>query len=173
MRELARRAFERARSGLRPAGAQTVEPVDVNGTLMALREIARLLLGSGIDIVLKPDLSRPFVRVDRVGLERALENIAVNARDAMPDGGTFTVETEQRADTVVIRCSDTGTGIAPEARDHLFERSFTTKSSGHGVGLPSVRSFVESYGGAVAVESDSGVGTTFTLTLPRAADGVG
>ncbi len=167
VRDLARKAFEIAREGAQGDAARE-GPVDVNRVIAGLRPLTRLLLGPRIDVVVKPDRRRPLARVGRLRLERALENVAVNARDAMPNGGTFTVETQQRDETVAIRCSDTGTGIPPDELERIFDPDFTTKGAGHGLGLASVRDFAVASGGTVTVESEPGAGTTVTLILPRA-----
>jgi two-component system cell cycle sensor histidine kinase/response regulator CckA len=143
--------------------------VDVNGLLLGMRTVVSDLLGAGINVVVLPDPHRPHVRADSAGLERALLNLVANARDAMPESGTLTMETKQEGDVVRIRVADTGIGISPEARDRVFEPTFTTKETGHGMGLASVRGFAERNHGSIAVESDEGSGTAVTLTLPAAS----
>jgi PAS domain S-box-containing protein len=167
---LAEKAVALARETLSERAAGPDEgTVDVNGVLLGMRSVVGDLLGTGIDVVVLPDLGGPHVRADAAGFERALFNIVANARDAMPAGGTLTIETEQEDDMVRIRVADTGAGMSREVRDHIFEPRFTTKETGHGMGLASVRAFAEKYQGSIAVESDEGIGTTVTLTLPAAA----
>ena len=138
----------------------------MNGLLLGMRSVVGNLLGAGINIVVLPDLGQPQVHADATDLERALINIVANARDAMPKGGTLTIETKREDDVVRIRISDTGAGMSPAVRDRIFEPSFTTKETGHGIGLASVRTFVEKHRGSIVIESDEGIGTTVTLMLP-------
>jgi PAS domain S-box-containing protein len=167
---LVEKAVALARTSLSDSAAPPHEGIiDVNGLLLGMRTVAGDLLGAGINVVVLPDLRGPHVRADSAGLERALLNLFANARDAMPEGGTLTIETKQEGEVVRIRVADTGIGISPVARDRVFEPTFTTKQTGHGMGLASVRAFAERNGGSTAVESDEGVGTTVTLTLPVAA----
>jgi signal transduction histidine kinase len=126
------------------------------------------------------------VLADRVRLEQMLINLALNARDAMPDGGKLTIDTapalvdETGADArpglapghyAALTVADTGTGISPEVREHIFEAFFTTKPAerGTGLGLATVHSIVEEAGGSIEVESTPGGGTTFRILLPAAA----
>jgi CheY-like chemotaxis protein len=118
------------------------------------------------------------VRVDPAQLQVALINLAVNARDAMPKGGTFTVTAENRAlrgqdttEAVAIAVTDTGSGMPREVLARAFEPFFTTKEVGRGtgLGLAQVYGFAQQSGGSVDIGSEMGRGTTVTLYLPRAA----
>ncbi len=115
------------------------------------------------------DAAEDLVDVDEASVESILLNLAINARDAMPQGGTLTVSTEA-TDRGCVRVSvaDTGTGIAPEIRDRLFEPFFTTKvrGQGTGVGLASVFGAMASHGGSVDLRTEVGRGTTFFLDFP-------
>ncbi|MGD9980594.1 MAG: MASE1 domain-containing protein [Hyphomonadaceae bacterium] len=114
------------------------------------------------------------VKVDRNQFELALLNLAVNARDAMPDGGTLTIQAENVVDgdqnNVVINVIDTGVGMNEDVLARAFEPFFSTKAAGAGtgLGLAQVYGFVTQCGGAIAVDSAPGRGTTVTITLPRA-----
>jgi CheY-like chemotaxis protein len=123
------------------------------------------------------------VHVDSSEFERALFNLVLNARDAMPRGGCLRVACDRKviaADDVgllpgcyaTLRVTDTGEGIAPETLEHIFEPFFTTKpvGMGTGLGLATVYAFAKEAGGALRVESSVGAGSTFTLLLPEAAD---
>ncbi len=115
------------------------------------------------------------IEADAGELELALLNLAVNARDAMPNGGTLTLSAHNvpgadgAQDTVCLTVTDTGTGMSPAVASRVFEPFFTTKEVGRGtgLGLSQVYGFVRSSGGEIDVESSEGEGTTFTLCLPR------
>jgi CheY-like chemotaxis protein len=110
-----------------------------------------------------------LVRASRVGIEQILLNLAVNARDAMPDGGRFTFELSHTDGQVVLVASDTGQGMSDDVKSRLFEPFFTTKSAGTGLGLATVRQLMDGYGGSIAVESQPGQGTRFRLVFPAVA----
>ncbi|MCA9796513.1 MAG: response regulator, partial [Candidatus Eremiobacteraeota bacterium] len=105
---------------------------------------------------------------DSTQLCQVLVNLAVNARDAMPDGGTLTVSTRLEGDQLVLQVQDTGSGMDPEVKERIFEPFFTTKARGEGtgMGLPMVYALVESHEGHMTVESDLGAGTTFEVRFP-------
>ena len=110
--------------------------------------------------------------VDRGQLENALLNLAINARDAMPSGGTLCLRSrhETERDEVVIEVSDDGQGMDPVIRDRVFEPFFTTKTdSGSGLGLSIVYGFIRQSGGEIELKSAPGKGTTFVLHLPTHA----
>jgi signal transduction histidine kinase len=127
------------------------------------------------------------VEVDLGELELALVNIEVNARDAMPDGGTITMSARNvvlkpgsaagalEGDFVALAIIDTGAGMPPEVLDHVFEPFFTTKpvGKGTGLGLSQVHGFANQSGGAVTVSSEPGQGTVVTVYLPRAQRSAG
>ncbi|HXJ21057.1 MAG TPA: ATP-binding protein [Polyangia bacterium] len=114
-----------------------------------------------------------LVRASRVGIEQILLNLAVNARDAMPDGGQFTLELSRADGQVVLIASDTGFGMSPEVKARLFEPFFTTKSGGTGLGLATVRQLMDGYGGTISVDSEPGRGARFRLQFPAIATPVG
>jgi PAS domain S-box-containing protein len=137
------------------------------------RMLARLI---GEDVALEfsrePGLGR--VRADPGQVEQVLLNLAVNARDAMPGGGTLRVELRNAGhptlgSCVLLRVADTGTGIAGDVLPHVFEPFFTTKEVGRGtgLGLSTVYGIVAQSGGRVEVRSEPGAGTTFEIALPR------
>lgn len=162
---VARRSVPIVQNILR-ARTRQPESVDVNNLILGMQSVAAQLVGSKVKIVLRLDPTIPHVFVEREQLERAIANIAANAHDAMPDGGTFLVETTCEGGLVQIRMSDTGVGIRPGLRARIFERDFSTKPEGHGIGLAHARDTVERAGGFIGVDSDLGQGATFTLALP-------
>jgi signal transduction histidine kinase len=97
---------------------------------------------------------------------RVLVNLVHNAIDAMPQGGTLTLQGRRQAATVSLAVRDTGSGIPPEHLPQIFEPLHTTKPGGTGLGLYIVHEVVAAHGGQVAVQSTLGAGTTFTITLP-------
>jgi len=149
-----------------------IETSDLNGVAAETARLLRRLVNPGIEIT--DDLcddSLP-VLVDRSQVEQLLLNLAVNARDAMPDGGRLTIRTrlaggydEPQARLVV---EDTGVGITPPALAHIFEPFYTTKDPGKGtgLGLVTVQRIVRTGGGKIDVRSQPGAGTTFTVSLP-------
>jgi two-component system, NtrC family, nitrogen regulation sensor histidine kinase NtrY len=101
-------------------------------------------------------------------LHRALSNLVLNAKDAMPEGGRVTISARNRDRNVEIRVADTGQGLTPEECERLFTPYYTTKLHGTGLGLAIVQSVVADHAGTIAVESREGQGATFVITLPRA-----
>ena len=122
------------------------------------------------NISIKTDLdpALPFIMADGDQMRQVALNIVLNAADAMPQGGELLIKSkfEPVPDAVVIRISDTGTGISDEIRDRLFEPFFTTKKTGTGLGLAIAYGIVERHKGILEVESEVGQGTTFTISLP-------
>ena len=152
---------------------------DPSDVIAAMTDDLRRLVGSHIEVEVTregPD-EQLLVLVDRAELERALFNLAFNARDAMPQGGRLVIDTRLEREEagsrswVVISVSDTGIGMDPGTAEHCFEPFFTTKGtrSGTGLGLATVHAMVTQSNGTVNVESTPGVGTTFTLKFPVAA----
>ena len=107
-----------------------------------------------------------YGRVDGAKMRRVVENLVLNAFDAMPDGGELRVEEQVNDGCLVLRVSDTGVGIPSESLGKLFTPFFTTKEGGTGLGLVYCRQVVEAHGGTVSVESEAGRGTSFTVKLP-------
>ncbi|MEU8820012.1 ATP-binding protein [Actinoplanes sp. NPDC048796] len=166
------------------------EVLDLNHIIGEVEQMLRRSLGEHIQLStqLQPSLRPVFA--DASQLEQVLVNLAVNARDAMPGGGTLTIDTsnaELDGDDAVttrlaegsyvrLRVSDTGTGMTAEVMEHAFEPFYTTKprGSGTGLGLATIYGIVTSTGGDVSLYSEAGIGTTVTILLPTAestADG--
>ena len=160
--------------------------VDLNAVCAESEQLLRRLIGERIELVTVLDRELGAVRADRAQLEQVVLNLAVNARDAMVDGGRLTVATGNQTvrrpivepqarvepgEYVVLAVSDQGTGITPEVRAHLFEPFFTTKPAGQGtgLGLATVYGIVRAAGGQILVDSGPGRGATFRVFLPRIA----
>src|SRR5665213_547698 len=148
-------------------------PVDVNALIVGMRELLNQTLGVhiAVETVLDPQL--PPALADFTQLELALLNLAINSRDAMPDGGTLTIATARdSAGGVTIAVTDSGVGMRPEVAARAFDPFFTTKAAGKGtgLGLSQVYGIARQFGGDVELKSEVGQGTTITLTLPRAVD---
>jgi PAS domain S-box-containing protein len=158
--------------------------IDANGVVANIEKLLRRLIGPPINLRVVLAKQVAALRADPGQLDQVVMNLAVNARDAMPKGGTLTVETTvanfderitfdgvemQAGPYVVIAVSDTGTGMTAETRSRLFEPFFTTKEKGRGtgLGLATVYGIVRQSGGYVLVHSEIGVGTTFKVYLPR------
>jgi signal transduction histidine kinase len=111
--------------------------------------------------------SLPEIDADPDLLHRAFQNLVLNALDAMPAGGTLTLRTSNREDTVRIEVSDTGKGLTPEECSRLFTPYYTTKQQGTGLGLAIVQSVVSDHLGTISVTSEEGHGATFRIDLPK------
>jgi signal transduction histidine kinase/HAMP domain-containing protein len=156
--------------------------VNANELISEFQGLIRQAVGGGCEVKLRTDERLWLCHVDPPLLETALLNLALNARDAMPGGGTLEIETRNvvldegavaecpRGSYVRLSVADTGCGMSPEVRDRVFEPFFTTKEvgKGTGLGLSMVYGFVRQSGGYVAVESAPGAGTTVALYLPKA-----
>ena len=110
--------------------------------------------------------NKPKVWVDLDRIRRVVVNLITNAFDSMPDGGTLTIVCKEKNGRLELSFADTGTGIAEEKMDKLWTPFVTTKAKGMGLGLPISKRIIESHGGQILVDSESGKGTTFTLVLP-------
>ncbi|NNM77259.1 PAS domain S-box protein [Sphingomonas sp. ID1715] len=160
-------AFSR-RQALQP------EVLDLNVRLDAFADVIARTLGSTIEIRLDLQPGLWLVEADPTQLETALLNAAINARDAMPDGGTITLSTANRPggvgeDFVCVAVSDTGWGMPSDVIDRAFEPFFTTKPTGKGtgLGLSQIHGFAAQTGGRAEIDSQEGRGTTIRLVLPR------
>lgn len=184
-----------SRAGQRAAGLtrqllafarrEVVQPqvLDLDTVIAAVEEMLRRTLGEHVELVTSLAGNLQPVLADPGQLEQVLVNLAVNARDAMPGGGTLTVDTSNitvdaesiaggseapPGQNVRLRVSDTGTGMPPDVIEHAFEPFFTTKvdSGGTGLGLATVYGILTQADGHIHICSDPGGGTTFTITLP-------
>ncbi|GIW72466.1 MAG: hypothetical protein KatS3mg102_2008 [Planctomycetota bacterium] len=184
IRDSARRAAELTRQLLAFSRRQHMQqrPVDLNELLGHLGRMLRRLIGEDIELELKLHPAPLCVNADRAMLEQVVMNLAVNARDAMPEGGRLTIETTRiehgPADAeaggspggpwAVVRVSDTGVGIPAEHLPVIFEPFFTTKEvgKGTGLGLATAYGIVKQHGGTIQVASRVREGTVFEIALP-------
>ncbi len=161
-----------------------VEPVHVNGLVEEIAPMLRRLIGEDISMEFLSDGSDAVTVADHSQLEQALINLAVNARDAMPSGGSLRIVTEiveldgatvsrkgydvESGSFVKLTVADTGIGMSHEVLERAFEPFFTTKAvgKGTGLGLPSAYGTVKQFGGHIGIESARGRGTTVTILLP-------
>jgi signal transduction histidine kinase len=124
----------------------------------------------GIDLRIDVANSLPDVRVDSGMMQQALLNLALNACQAMPDGGHLRLGASSASGKrVEILCEDTGPGIKPEHLDRIFDLYFTTKQGGSGIGLSMVYRAVQLHDGEIQVQSIPGSGTIFRILLPQAS----
>jgi len=142
-------------------------PVDLDARLQQLVEFHQPEMQErGISLRCYPSVGAGAVTVDWDHLQAAVVNLLRNASDALPNGGEIMVSTARDGDDVLVRVTDTGAGIPPDVQPHILEPYFSTKKSGTGLGLPTVRRIVEEHGGSLSFSSTPGKGTQFTLRLP-------
>jgi PAS domain S-box-containing protein len=159
------------------------EPIDLEETLASMLEALHMLVGDTVEFEFRPGGDGERVLADRGALQQIVFNLVANARDAMSDGGTLTLETRRvtlgvlEAEALLalrpgryrlLRVSDTGSGMDEETRERVFDPFFTTKEAGSGLGLAIVYGLVTQQGGHIHVESRPGEGTTFAVYLPEA-----
>ena len=166
---------------------QVLEPkiLDLNSIVADVEKMLRRLIGADVELEITPDPSIGKVKADRGQIEQVILNLAVNARDAMQQGGRLKIET-RNADLdandsrrkryivpghyVMLEVSDTGMGMSAEVQSHIFEPFYTTKEQGKGtgLGLATVYGVIKQSGGYIWLESEIGKGSTFQVYLPRA-----
>jgi PAS domain S-box-containing protein len=184
IRLAARRAASLTQQLLAFGRRQLLQPsvFDLNAVVVEMREILRRLIGEHIDIATSPGARDSVVRADRGQIEQVIMNLALNARDAMPDGGRLDISTRNLEaplgepgaaaglgqPSLLLAVSDTGVGMSPEVQAHIFEPFFSTKEVGQGtgLGLATVYGIVTQTGGRIEVTSAPGEGSTFRIYLP-------
>jgi two-component system, cell cycle sensor histidine kinase and response regulator CckA len=181
----ARRAAALTKHLLAFSRQQVLQPVplDVNALVTEMSALFGIFTGSGIKVTLDLAQNLSPAIADRGQFEQVVMNLVINARDAMPDGGTLTIETTDvdlessgvdheaivKGEYVMLAITDTGSGMTKEIQRHLFEPFFTTKENGRGtgLGLSTAYGIVKQSKGYIWVQSEPGLGTTFKVYLPR------
>jgi hypothetical protein len=185
-----RRAAERAAALTRQLLAfsrkQVMQPrlLDLNEVITSVQKLLERLIGDDVTLEIRTDPQLVTVKADPGHVEQVLMNLAVNARDAMPEGGRLVIATRTEPTTsspnrpglqpgvyAVIEVTDTGTGMPAAVLEHIFEPFYTTKEQGKGtgLGLATVYGIVKQAGGGIYVDSEVGRGTTFRVYLPEAS----
>ncbi len=187
VQQAARRAADLTKQLLAFSRRQAMQPVpvDLNGVVRAMEQMLQRLIGEDVRIETRLVAGEARIRADRAQLEQVLMNLLVNARDAMPGGGTVTVATgvealdadaARRVDPAMragswvrLTVRDTGVGMEPGVLEHAFEPFFTTKPVGYGtgLGLATVHGIVSQSGGYVTLDSEPGRGTRVGIWLPE------
>jgi signal transduction histidine kinase len=160
------------------------EKLDLNLLISSMMDLLIMSMSGRAEVIFEPSPILPSVRADRGQLEQVLLNLAVNARDAMPEGGTLTIRTaaaDLSADSsppqprtkparyVELAVQDTGIGMTADVRERIFDRFFTTKpGTGTGLGLSTVQGIITGAGGTIEADSLEGHGATFRIHLPAA-----
>jgi len=188
IRQAGERAAQLTRQLLAFSRKQLLQPrvIDLNALVHEMEKLLQRIIGEHIRIAIQPAATDARVCADPTQVEQVILNLGVNARDAMPRGGTLSIRTsnetldaaaiEARAleapigEYIVLSVSDTGAGMTEETRAHIFEPFFTTKGPGKGtgLGLATVYGIVKQSGGSITVDSEIDRGSTFRIYLPRA-----
>jgi CheY-like chemotaxis protein len=159
--------------------------VRLNDLIFDLYKLLRRLIGEDIELIILPSYNEAWVKVDPGQIEQVLVNLAINARDAMPEGGKLTIEITHcsfdaelarryvgasAGDYIVLTVSDSGVGMNDHVKAHLFEPFFTTKEKGRGtgLGLATCYGIIKQHSGLIDVASIVGAGTTISIFLPQA-----
>jgi CheY-like chemotaxis protein len=186
IRSTAQRAAGLTRQLLIFSRKQIIQPsvLDLNAVMQGMDKMLRRLIDENIEMKMVPGKEIGRVKADSGYVGQVLMNLVINARDAMPNGGKLTIATNNATldenyarthtgaspgDYVMLRVSDTGTGMTDDVKAHLFEAFFTTKPKGKGtgLGLATCQTIVQQSGGHIGLESEVGQGTTFKVYFPQ------
>ena len=185
IRLMAQRAANLTRQLLAFSRQQMLQPqvLDLNVVIGDMRNMLERMIGTDVQVSFEPAPDLWPVRADRGQIEQVMMNLAGNARDAMPEGGSLMIRTANRGgsdlvpvmpglnlgDFVLLTVTDTGVGMPENVRTHVFEPFFTTKEQGKGtgLGLATIYGIVKQSGGGIYLESTENRGTTFLIYLPR------
>jgi PAS domain S-box-containing protein len=184
--QAAERAATLTRQLLAYGRKQILQPeiLDLNNVLAGMDGMLRPLMGSNVDLLIVPAVGLQAVKADAGQIEQVIMNIAINARDAMPNGGKLTLETAnvtldqeyvsrfpelKAGEYVMLAITDTGAGMSEEAKTRVFEPFFSTKGVGQGtgLGLSTCYGIIKQSGGDISVDSEPGRGTTLKIYLPQ------
>ena len=172
--------------GFARRGKYQVRPIDCDALIREIVLILQRTIDPRIAIEVDPEPRLSLIEGDEAQIQQALMNICLNARDALPKGGTLKIASRNQrmipdqasrqrgmkeGSYIRLTISDTGTGMSPEVRDRIFEPFFTTKAKGQGtgLGLSMVYGIIQNHGGMIEVQSHPGIGSTFTVFLPAIA----
>ena len=164
------------------------DPVDVNAALADMENFIRRAIGNNIHLAMRTSPQKAMVKIDPGHIQQIVMNLAINARDAMPEGGQLLIRSKPLSLTqdhvrrgicpapgpyVCVSVADSGQGIPDSVRDRIFEPFFTTKdpTRGTGLGLWTVRGILKDAGGGTFIRSEEGTGTTIDVYLPRVYSG--
>lgn len=189
IKESGERAGQLTRRLLAFTRKQVIDPVviDLNEIINGMRKMLASLMGREIRQVFNLEPNLKWIKVDFSQIEQVILNLVINARDAMPGGGTLSISTKnitidekkrkelpefKAGEYVLISVSDTGIGMPPEIAERLFEPFFTTKEQGTGLGLTTVYGIVKQIGGYIKVRTKKGRGTVFKIYLPAPNESV-
>ena len=142
-------------------------PSDLNAVVEDLRDFCEpQAMAQGIVFRTQYDPALPMVPLDVDLFKQALWNLLRNAHHAMPDGGDLILQTHRDGDEAVLDVTDTGVGMTPDVAAKVFDAFYSTRAGGSGLGLPTTRKIVEAHGGSIALQTEPGQGTRFTVRLP-------
>ncbi len=164
---------------------QPMEPkiINLHNIIIEMEPILKQLAGKDMELIVKLSSGLKNIKADPCLIEQVIINMVVNARDAMPKGGTLIIETSEHAESilaesfdmmpchyVVLSFRDTGIGMSKDVKAHIFEPFFTTKESGSGIGLSTVHGIVQQSGGYIKVDTKIDMGTTFDIYFPAVTE---